>query len=246
MTRAIRSAFPATDGARPIATFRRLFFAAVCAGALAGVVAAAAHQFLTVPLIQRAETYETLPTAPHDHAAQAASWQPAEGLERAFFTLLADILAGIGYALLLVAGMAWRRGPLSWRGGAWWGLAGFVAFSLAPAIGLPPELPGTAVAPLFPRQLWWLATAIVTAGGLFSIACGRRPLWVLAGLALIALPHLIGAPQPAVHAAGTHTATVPPALAAAFQLAAMASNLLFWLVLGAAGVFFLRRFAPAA
>jgi len=205
------------------------------------MIATAAHQLVTVPLILQAETTET---ATHDHLPSwhPKSWQPAEGLERVFFTLLADTLAGIGYALLLVAGLAWRGGPLSWPRGVWWGLAGFTAFSLAPAIGLPPELPGTEAAPLFPRQLWWLATATVTAAGLFCVAYGRRLPWVLAGLTLIALPHLIGAPHPAE----IQAATVPPALASAFRLTAMTINLVFWLALGAASGFFLRRFTPAA
>jgi predicted cobalt transporter CbtA len=38
--------------------FRRLFFAAVCAGLLAGIFATVAHEIGTVPIILKAEVYE--------------------------------------------------------------------------------------------------------------------------------------------------------------------------------------------
>jgi len=41
-----------------MAVFRRLVFAALCAGLLSGVFATVAHQIATVPLILEAETYE--------------------------------------------------------------------------------------------------------------------------------------------------------------------------------------------
>ena len=54
-----------------MALFRRLLYAALCAGLVAGAVAAIAHQLGTVPLILQAETYEK--------AAQHA--QPIAGAE---------------------------------------------------------------------------------------------------------------------------------------------------------------------
>src|SRR5712671_5672692 len=148
--------------------FRRLLYAALCAGLLSGIVAAGAHQIGTVPLILEAETYEEAaqhataqahthdnPGAAHDNAE--AGWAPENGIERALYTLAADLLAAIGFALLLAAGFTLRGGAVTWREGLFWGLAGFATFTLAPGLGLPPELPGTEAAPLFERQLWWLA-----------------------------------------------------------------------------------------
>jgi cobalt transporter subunit CbtA len=135
--------------------FRRLVWVALCAGLIAGVFATAAHQIGTVPLILRAETYEH--AAAHSHAAasdHAAAWEPQNGIERTAYTLLADLLTGIGFALLLAAGLALRQGAVTWRDGLFWGLAGFAAFALAPGLGLPPELPGSEAAPLLERQLW--------------------------------------------------------------------------------------------
>src|SRR5688572_28572340 len=96
---------------------RRVMLATLFAGVLYGAFAAALHQFATVPLILEAEKYEH--AAPH--AAPAGSpaaaepqhshddaWAPETGLERAAYTLAADLLAGIGFALLLASGMALR------------------------------------------------------------------------------------------------------------------------------------------
>ena len=228
--------------------FRQLVLAALCAGLLSGVIAAAAHQFATVPLILEAETYEQ--HAPHKldagHAhpsatpqAAAAEWEPEEGLQRSLYTLAADLLTAIGFALVLAAVLAMRGGATGWRDGLYWGLAGFAVFTVAPGLGLPPEIPGTEAAPLLARQLWWLATAAATGAGLALIAFTRRP--ALAGLALvlILLPHLYGAPQPV-----EHVAAAPAALAHRFVVAATLASLLFWAALGAATGYFYRVFEP--
>jgi cobalt transporter subunit CbtA len=224
--------------------FRRLLLAALCAGLVAGVVAAVAHHLGTVPLILQAETYEK-PTPPigqagqaHDHGS-AAEWEPENGLERAVYTLAADLLTGIGFALLLAAGLALRGGDAGWHDGLFWGLAGFAAFTLAPGIGLPPELPGSEAGPLLARQLWWVATAAATAGGLALLAFTRAPAYAVLAAALIVLPHVYGAPH-----AGARTGSAPEALAHQFAVAATLVSFLFWCALGAATGYFYRRFRP--
>ena len=228
--------------------FRRLVFAALCAGLLSGLVAAAAHQFGTVPLILAAETYEqkTTPAAADAHShgptaahqPTAAEWELENGIERTLYTLAADLLTAIGFALLLASGLALRGGAVTWRDGLLWGLAGFAAFTLAPGIGLPPEVPGTESAPLLTRQLWWLATAIVTGAGLALLAFTRSAICAALALLLLVLPHLYGAPSPTEHAAAA-----PAALAHRFVVAVTVASLLFWGVLGAATGYFYRRFA---
>ena len=119
------------------------------------------------------------------------------GIERAGYTLIADLLAGIGFALLLAGAVALARlrgYAIDARSGLLWGAAGFAVFALAPAIGLPPELPGMSAAELAARQQWWLLTAAATAAGLGLVIFARpAPLRVL-GAVLLVLPHLIGAP----------------------------------------------------
>src|ERR1051325_9584693 len=165
-----------------MAVFRRLLLAALCAGLVSGVLAAVAHQFGTVPLILKAETYERPAPAAgqtgHAHEpAAAAEWEPENGLERTAYTLAADLLTGIGFALLLAAGLTLRGGEVTWRDGLFWGLAGFAAFTLSPGLGLPPELPGSEAGPLLARQIWWLATAAATSAGLALLAFTTRPLY---------------------------------------------------------------------
>jgi predicted cobalt transporter CbtA len=94
-----------------MAIFRRLVLAALGAGLLAGVFAAAAHQIGTVPLILQVEIFEK----PSGNATAAerrpgAAWEPENGVERAAYTLVADVLTGVGFALLLAAGLALRGG----------------------------------------------------------------------------------------------------------------------------------------
>jgi cobalt transporter subunit CbtA len=224
-----------------MAEFRRLVLTALCAGVLAGVLAAAGHQIATVPLILQAEVYEQAAPATHAAAHGAASWAPENGIERAAYTLVADLLAGIGFALLLGAGLSLRGSDAAWRDGLFWGLAGFAAVTLAPGLGLPPELPGSAAAPLAARQLWWAATAIATAGGIALLAFTRRPLGAALAVLLLAAPQVWGAPQPVEHAAAA-----PVALAQQFRIAATVVSFLFWAALGASTGYFYRRFEPSA
>lgn len=221
--------------------FRRLVFAALCAGLVSGVFATIAHQIGTVPLILEAEQYEkpaaaTMTAGAHQHAS---AWEPQDGIERTAYTLLADVLTGIGFALLLAAGIALRGGEVSWRDGLFWGLAGFAVFTLAPGLGLPPQLPGSETAPLAQRQIWWLLTVVLTGGGLALFAFTKRAPLAAIGVILIVLPHLYGAPQ-----SFEHTTAAPQALAHRFIVAATVINFLFWAILGASTGYFCARLQP--
>src|SRR5271165_1368449 len=219
-----------------MAVFRRLVFAGLSAGLLAGVFAAVAHHIATVPVILEAEVYEKSIIAAHEHPT---AWEPENGPERTAYTLLADILTGIGFALLLAAGLTLRGGDVNWRQGLFLGLAGFATFTVAPSLGLPPQLPGSEVAPLFERQLWWLATAVATGGALALMAFTKQVRWAVLAAILIVLPHLYGAPEPL-----EHTAAAPEALAHHFIVAATVVNFLFWLLLGASTGYFQARLQP--
>ncbi len=218
--------------------FRRIVFAAAVSGLIAGLFLSAAQALRVIPLILEAETYEK--ASPPARALPAGT--PALGDEagidfsRTALTAVSNVISAIGFALLLVAGFSLRGGS-DWRSGILWGLGGFAAFSLAPSLGLPPELPGTFAAPLAGRQVWWAFTAAATSGGLAFAAFSRG--WGLKafGAALIALPHLIGAPQPAQHGG-----LAPEALMQAFVLAALATSLLYWIVLGTLAGYFFHRF----
>ncbi|RVD49487.1 MULTISPECIES: CbtA family protein [unclassified Mesorhizobium] len=167
--------------------------------------------------------------APAAEAAPAdEGWAPADGFERFAFSVLANIVTGIGFALILVAVSEFAGGIGGWRQGVFWGLAGFAVFTLAPGLGLPPELPAMPAADLTQRQIWWWATVAATAAGLGLIAFRKSlPLAILAVLLIVA-PHVVGAPQP-----DSYETAIPEGLHHQFVVAVTVTNLVFWLVLGA-------------
>ncbi len=219
----------------------RIIIAAALAGLIAGLVVAAVQHVRVTPLIAAAEQYEKADTAPattitHQHQA----WAPRDGLQRTLFTLAADLVAGVGFALLLAAASLVSGLPLTLSNGAIWGLAGFAVFTLAPSAGLPPELPGMAVADLAARQMWWWLTVALTGTAILLAVRFARPWAWAAALVLASLPHVIGAPQPA-----SHETAVPAALASSFAANAIAAQGIFWVVLGLALGYLLARFLPS-
>lgn len=174
----------------------------------------------------------------HEHAGHEHhhdDWKPENGVERTAYSVVANITIGVAFGLLLAAAFSLRGArKVGWRAGLLWGAAGYLVFFAAPSLGLPPEVPGTAAAPLAARQGWWIATATSTAAALYLLAFVRsRPLKALA-IALLVAPHLVGAPQPEVEASAA-----PVELAHAFIYATALSNAFFWLLLGAlAGAIF--------
>jgi cobalt transporter subunit CbtA len=230
--------------------FRNIIVVAALAGAIAGLGMTIAQQLSTVPLILKAEIYEgAAPAHDHGHAATAqpgahehddGGWSPADGVERTAFTALANIVTGIGFALLLAAVSELFGGIRDWRQGLFWGLAGFATFTLAPGLGLPPELPAMPAAELGPRQLWWLATALSTAIALGLLVYQRSLVAVLAAIALLVAPHVIGAPQPV-----SYESPIPEGLHHSFVVAVVLTTLLFWMLLGGLAGLFRGRFVHA-
>ena len=204
--------------------FRRIFVPALLAGCGAGLVLALVQLAVTTPLIVAAEAFE----AGHTHAGSLA--------QRAVLTGLSSVVFGVGLGLVLNALIALSGREVDWRLGAGWGLAGFAAFVLAPAVGLPPELPGMAGADLSARQGWWLATVLASAAGLWLIFLTGGARAIALGLALLLAPHVIGAPQ-----APEIASQVPAHLAARYVASALALGAVFWSVLGALSGLFARR-----
>lgn len=163
----------------------------------------------------------------HEHQAAPASAGDKNLALRALLTTIATTLTSVGCALLLAGAFAVSGREVSAREGLLWGLAGFAAFALAPASGLPPELPGSVAADLVHRQIWWIGTMAATLAGL-GLLVFARPAWVIPiAIALIAVPHLIGAPHP-----GEGVGLAPPELAASFAARSLGVNAVFWALLG--------------
>jgi cobalt transporter subunit CbtA len=249
--------------------FRRVFATALGAGVAVGLIVAVLQHVALVPLILEAEKYETGAAADHKHtqappsigqaladvlpdlvarghahddAKAAAAEAPSPW--RAVLTTIATTLTSVGFALLLSGAFAVSGRNVDAPEGLLWGLAGCAAFALAPAFGLPPELPGSVAADLLPRQIWWVGTVAATGLGLGLMIFGARTWAIPLGIALLVAPHLIGAPHPPQGAGA-----VPPELAAAFAARSLVVNTVFWALLGLATGALYRRLsatAPAA
>lgn len=240
----------------------RYLLATLAAGLLAGLLVTPAMYLKTVPLIIQAEVYEEAggghshgpaESAPHEHAAEtpahdhAATAAPAEeeaGAELPFGrlgnTILANLVAGAGFALLL-GGIALLIGrPITVQNGLYWGMAGFFAVAFLPALGLSPELPAMPADDLAERQLWWISTVVLSGVGLYLIVL-RGEIWAkLLGLIAIIAPHLYGAPHPEDIAS-----PIPSLLASQYAVASLATNLFMWAVIGLALGWFIQHYASS-
>jgi len=226
----------------------RIFVSAIVAGVVAGLIAAIVGHFTMTPLILEAERYENAgevhSSAPAELAIQNAAyrvilthsdapagekkaWAPQDGLERTLFTGVTTILIAIGYALALIGMMVIKGTGIDAQRGLLWGIAGFAAVALSPALGLPPELPGSATAGVAARQIWWFGCIVATACGIGWLAFTDRVHWWLVGILFLILPHAIGAPQ-----AAAYTSHVPSEITGQFVAASLASAAIFWVVLG--------------
>jgi len=230
--------------------FRRIFFAAVLAGVLAGLALAAVQQWRVVPLILQAESYEGdvhthddgTAHAHEDEATEAEEpWAPADGTERTAYTVLATTLAGLGFTLVIAAVSVLSGVPITANNGVIWGMGGFIAFALAPALGLPPELPGMPAADISARQVWWWGTVLATGAAALGIARFRTPAAIGVCIIIAVIPHLAGAPQP-----GDAHSEVPAHLASAYAAAALSASLIFWLIAGTLMGWFNDRFGGNA
>jgi len=230
-------------------SFRQIIFCAVFIGLLTGLLNSGVQMLDVTNIIYEAENYEVaeVEAASVDMHADE-EWGPEDGAERILYTFFANILSAIGFAAILLAMMNQFQSQgiaqLSLGKGFFWGVAGFIAFFAAPALGLSPEIPGTQAAALESRQTWWLVTVIASIAGLATLAFASIKYKVL-GLICLVAPHLIGAP----HIAGPEF--VHPDLSAVetltqlhhqFISATSLSNFVFWLALGVLCGYAVKRF----
>jgi len=213
---------------------RRILVSALLAGAVAGLVGVVLHFIFVQPLILEGELYESGQRV-HFAAGAAGSLAgvPPMDLEfaRSAKTVGSYLVTWIGFALVLAAGLglAQRAGrEVSVRSGALWGVMAFLAVNVAPAAGLPPQLPGSVGAALEARQVWWVGTIAAALIALVAFAFMRGGIAVAAGLFLLLLPHVLGAPT-----ASQYTGAAPPELASLFVGRTLGTAALTWAVLGA-------------
>ena len=88
---------------------------------------------------------------------------------------------------------------------------------------------------------WWVATALSAAAALALLFYGRSPLAIVAAVALLVAPHLIGAPEPP-----SYDTPIPEGLHHSFVVAVVLTTLLFWVLLGGLAGLFRGRFIHAS
>ena len=245
---------------------RQLFSSAILAGLMAGLLISTVYQFTTVPLILHAESFENIkgqekaifrnpekilypadnyiivkasivPVHGSEEQSPGEAWAPQDGLERIFYTTVTTILTGIGFALLLISGMIMRGDKIDTRRGLLWGAGGFIAFVLAPSLGLPPELPGMVASEVLARQSWWITTAVASIVGLWLLVFSKKMQYKILAVVIALTPHLVGAPHPEALSSNG----VPPELAAQFVTVSIAVGGLFWALIGGFSGYFYER-----
>jgi len=220
--------------------FRNLTLSAFAIAIVAGLFLSLYQYFFITPIIVASEVYEVAEPAV---AGAVEAWHPENGFERTSFSFIANFLVCFSYALLLITLMA-TQNLTKLAHGVLWGIAAYLSFFVAPALGLAPEIPGMEAAYLEGRQSWWLLTVLLTALGLWSIAY-QRPILKGIGTILLIIPHLIGAPQPEHHGFVNTDLEAINSLTAlwhGFILQTSIANGLLWLIIGILSAFLSIKF----
>jgi len=218
----------------------RIFAAAMAAGVLVAILVSVIEAYTTTPLIFEAEKYEAL-SAPDTHTPTPEStdqpWAPSAGFERFIFTVISNSVTGIASSLLVIVGLTIGSRKADLAKGVGLALGAFAAVTLAPVMGLAPELPGMPAADLQQRQIWWLATVALSAVGLGCLILVDAKTIKLLGIVLLVAPHVWGAPHPA-----DPTSLIPATMAARFAAMSISISALFWVLIGVFSTFFFERF----
>lgn len=238
--------------------FRRLIYSAIWIGFVAGLILTVSQITFVSPIIYAAEAYEFEPddgaAANHEHKNSTGDvyavktverhhgedeWAPKDGAERTGYSVLSNILAAVGFAAVMLSLMnlfeTLGKTQIDVKKGLMWGITGFAVFFVIPGLGLPPEIPGTEAATIENRQLWWLLAVFSGAVSAYLLVFAKAKLKGLA-IVTLALPFIFGAPHisgPMFAHPNEQIVTRLTNLHQQFILATSASNLVFWLVLGA-------------
>ncbi len=211
--------------------FTRIVTSALFAGGAAGLAAGILQWQFVQPVLLHSELYEQ-GLLTHFGGTLNSTDVALDRLQpmRDALSIIFTMLLNTGYALILIALMSIRHqsgDELTPHKGIIWGIAGYVAVHLAPALSLPPEVPGVAAADVELRQIWWVCTVAATSIGLWLIAFSRNITRIIPAIILILLPHLIGAPE-----ADVFTGPAPTEIGALFASRALGIGLASWAVLG--------------
>jgi predicted cobalt transporter CbtA len=210
----------------------RTISTALLAGVVAGFCLFVMQRSSTLLLIYTAETYEKTASvaAPPDAFAK----EPM----RSVATLLGDVFLAIAFGLLLTGFYAFS-GIDGWLPGLLCGLVGFASFHLAPAMIVPPAVPGMEVAALALRQIAWSVAAVSAIIGfilLFSLTGPAK----LVGVLFFVLPTGIFRVAFSLRTPTTRFNSLA-LIDRAFVTRTLVGMLVFWLILGALSGYLFAR-----
>jgi len=224
--------------------FRTLVLSALVIAVFAGAVISLYQAYFITPLILGSEVFEVAePAGHHQQIEEIEAWAPEDGIERNSWNFTSNFFLCFAYALILLSAMSINATATTLKG-VLWGLAAYLAIFAAPALGLPPEIPGMEAAQLEGRQAWWLLTVILTAISLWMIAFQTYHFKVV-GLVIMLLPHLLGAPQPEHHGFANTDPTAITELTQLwhhFVIQTSIANALLWIVIGALAGFLTKKY----
>lgn len=224
--------------------FRTLVLSAFAIAILSGLLLSLYQANFITPIIVGSEVYEVAEAvSDHGHAQEIEAWAPEDGAERTSWNFASNFLLCFAYALILLSAMSLKSSVNTIKG-IFWGGAAYLTIFVAPALGLPPEIPGMEAAQLEGRQAWWLLTVMLTAISFWLIAF-KANIFKVVGMALMLIPHILGAPQPELHGFAN---TEPQAIEALtllwhdFILQTSIANALLWVIIGALSGYISKKF----
>ena len=228
----------------------RFLLAAVVAGLISGVLMTGAQELKVTPLILHAEQYESgavehsavkaLPglsvlaeaispvTPALAHGDEEAEGGILFGLDRFGGTLMANLVTGAGFGLLLFAASVITGVSITLRNGVLWGAAGWLAFQFLPA-----NRPAARSCPVFRQPI----STTARPGGWRPSSC-RRSGCTFLSCVLSSGPRCWGSrfwrrrTFTERRSRRISPATWPALLGAEFAVAALATTAFFWVVLG--------------
>ncbi|MED5578513.1 MAG: CbtA family protein [Nitrospinota bacterium] len=218
--------------------FQRIIFSASIAGLLSGILLTFLQHVWIIPIIRNAEKLEiksahnTKNTHHNKHVNGRMFSNPN------YKSLIANTITSIAFALLMISSGGFVKNFDAKRG-LFWGIAGFIIFSLMPSIVITPKLPGDISLPLSEHNMLWILTTTCTAIGLLFIIFFDKNSAKFFGLVVILFPHLVSYSFFEIKLTGELEI-----LQEKFHLATLIISLIFWSFLGITSGYFFKKLSP--
>ena len=218
--------------------FQRIIFSAAIAGLLSGFLVTLFQQIWITPIIRNAEKYELkeVQNSRNDHHKNHTDKHILS--KPIFKTFIANTITSISFALLMISSGGFVKN-FDTKRGFFWGIAGFIIFSLMPSIAIAPKLPGDISLPLSEHNLLWLLTTTCSAIGLLLIVFSKKNSIKFLGFIIFFLPHLASFSISEFKLVGDLKI-----IQGKFHTIILITSLIFWSFLGTTSGYFFKKLNP--